>query len=104
MTEKPQMLPSGQTRLAVPFDEGGADPPVGDVENGVGEVGKLLGDLGERGRAEDVAKGDADEPAAPEAREVGERHIVEESGVLLAWCGRGTGCRTGRRRESAPDS
>ena len=85
-------LARGRERLAVAPHQLLADAPVTEVQDGVGEVRKLIGDVGERGQAEHVAEDDAEQLPAPEVRHL-ERGghaggMVEELGqavfVLLA--------------------
>ena len=85
MTVKPHSAAVLQPRLAVARHQLRADAAVGDVEDGVGEVGQLLGDVGKGGRAEHVAQQDAQQLAAPEAREIDRRrHARAEKAVAGA--------------------
>ena len=43
---------------------------IGQVENGVGQIGELFGDVGERGHAQHVAQHDAQQLAAAETGQV----------------------------------
>ena len=102
-----------------------ADAAVGRVEDRVGQVRKLLGDVGERGRAEHVAQRDAEQLLAAEARAGWRSTRRSNSSVFLrrtapgriAWNSplrsgapgrggrspRGSGCRRkSRRRRAAP--
>ncbi len=46
-----------------------ADLPVGEIENGVRQVGEFTGDIGQRCEAQDIAQQDAQSLAAPETRQ-----------------------------------
>ena len=48
----------------------GADARTGDIQHGVGQAGQLPGDIRERGHAQNVAQGDAQDLAPAETRQL----------------------------------
>ena len=79
-----------QPRLAMTRHQLRANSPVGNVEDGVRQVGQLFRDVRERGRAQDVAEQNAQQLTPPEAREIHRRRhacaqkAIQSLAIVLA--------------------